>query len=171
MLQSKTRSSAIANKPSDACARQCYAVKSYPLVNYCDLLAGFSHFCLPLFYLTPSLIGSPLVIGFIFGVAKLEWLQSGKGRIMIDSVVWAQYMNVTDTQTDRQTDRQPRRHSKCRVNVGRQKQAAKVIWRKPYRICDVNREPHLPQRFLGPQESPLQAGRRSVQPCLYSAAA
>jgi len=27
-------------------------------------------------------------------------LQSGEGRMMIDSVVWAQYINVTDTQTD-----------------------------------------------------------------------
>jgi len=27
-------------------------------------------------------------------------LQSGEDRIMIDSVVWAQYINVTDTQTD-----------------------------------------------------------------------
>jgi len=26
-------------------------------------------------------------------------LQSGEGRIMIDSVVWAQYINMTDTQT------------------------------------------------------------------------
>jgi len=33
-------------------------------------------------------------------------LRSGEGCIMIDSVVWAQYINVTD--------RQPRRHSKCR---------------------------------------------------------
>jgi len=30
-------------------------------------------------------------------------LQSGEGRMMIDSVVWAQYINLTD--------RQPRRHS------------------------------------------------------------
>jgi len=27
-------------------------------------------------------------------------LQSGEGRMMIDSVVWAQYINVTDRQTD-----------------------------------------------------------------------
>jgi len=48
----------------------------------------------------------------------MTWLQSGKGRMMIDSVVWAQYINVTDTQTttafvlllaaitDAQTDKQ-----------------------------------------------------------------
>jgi len=39
-------------------------------------------------------------------------LQSGEGRMMIDSVVWAQYINVTNTQ--------PRRHSKCRSNALRQ---------------------------------------------------
>jgi len=27
-------------------------------------------------------------------------LQSAEGRMMIDSVVWAPYINVTDTQTD-----------------------------------------------------------------------
>jgi len=27
-------------------------------------------------------------------------LQSGKGHMMMDSVVWAQYINMTDTQTD-----------------------------------------------------------------------
>jgi len=37
-------------------------------------------------------------------------LQSGEGRMMIDSVVWAQYINVTDTQTDTQRDRQTDRH-------------------------------------------------------------
>jgi len=32
-------------------------------------------------------------------------LQSGEGQmIMINSVVWAQYINVTDTQTDRETN-------------------------------------------------------------------
>jgi len=40
-------------------------------------------------------------------------LQSGEGRMMIDSVDWAQDINVTDTHTDRQ----PRRHSKCRANA------------------------------------------------------
>jgi len=28
-------------------------------------------------------------------------LQSGTGRMIISSVVWAKYINVTDTQTDR----------------------------------------------------------------------
>jgi len=33
-------------------------------------------------------------------------LQSVEGRMMIDSVIWAQYINVTDREADRQTDRQ-----------------------------------------------------------------
>jgi len=40
-------------------------------------------------------------------------LQSGDGRMMIDSVVWTQYFNMTDTQTDSK----PRRHSKCCANA------------------------------------------------------
>jgi len=37
---------------------------------------------------------------------------------MIDSVVWAQYINVADKHTERQTDQeQPRRHSKCRAKA------------------------------------------------------
>jgi len=36
-------------------------------------------------------------------------LQSGEGRMMIGSIVWAQYINVTD--------RQPRRHGECRANA------------------------------------------------------
>jgi len=46
----------------------------------------------PLFsHLTPSMKGSPGAIGFIFGVKnRMAGLQSGKGRMMIDSVVWAQ---------------------------------------------------------------------------------
>jgi len=31
----------------------------------------------------------------------MDGLQSGEGRVRIDLVVWAQYINVTDTQTDR----------------------------------------------------------------------
>jgi len=63
----------------------CCAVKSSTLVNDCDLLAGFSDFYLPL-----SLSEGDL----------LELLlQSGEGRMLIYSVVWAQYTNVKCTQT------------------------------------------------------------------------
>jgi len=43
-----------------------------------------------------------------YGKTRMAGLQSGEGRMMIDSVVWAQYINVTDTQIPRQ----PRRRSK-----------------------------------------------------------
>jgi len=49
------------------------------------------------------------------GKTRMAGLQSGEGRMMIDSVVWAQYINVTYTwHTAAYADRQPRRHSKCR---------------------------------------------------------
>jgi len=32
---------------------------------------------------------------------RMAGLQSGEGSMMIDAVVWTQYINVTDTQTDR----------------------------------------------------------------------
>jgi len=34
-------------------------------------------------------------------------LQSDEGRVMIDSVVWAQYINMTDTQTATSLSRMP----------------------------------------------------------------
>jgi len=47
-------------------------------------------------------------------------------------------------------------------------QVAIVIWRRPYRILKGNRDLHLIQCFLGPQESSLQAGSPFVRPCLHS---
>jgi len=35
-----------------------------------------------------------------YGETRMAGLQSGEGRMMIDSVVWAQYVNVTDRHTD-----------------------------------------------------------------------
>jgi len=34
------------------------------------------------------------------GKTRMAGLQSGEGRTMINSVIWAQYINVTDTHTD-----------------------------------------------------------------------
>jgi len=45
-----------------------------------------------------------------YGKTRMAGLQSGEGHTMIDSVVWAQYVNVTDTQN-------PRHRSKCCVNA------------------------------------------------------
>jgi len=64
----------------------------------------------------------PFELHVRYGRTRMAGLQSGVGRMMIDSVVWAQYINVTDTQTDKQT----RRLSKCRANVLRR--AAKMLY-------------------------------------------
>jgi len=48
-----------------------------------------------------------------YGKTGTVGIRSGKGRTMSDSVVWAQYINVTD----RQTHRQPRRRSNRRPNA------------------------------------------------------
>jgi len=45
-------------------------------------------------------------------------LQSGEGRMMIDSVVWAQYINVTDKHTDSHVTPANAAPTHC---VGRQK--------------------------------------------------
>jgi len=42
-----------------------------------------------------------------YGKTRMAGLQSGEGRMMIDSVVWAQYINVTDTQTATSPQRIP----------------------------------------------------------------
>jgi len=65
-------------------------------------------------------ISSSYRVHIWYGKTRLAGLQYDEGRMMIDSVVWAQYINVTDTQTDTQ----PRRHSKSRPKgtaSGRQK--------------------------------------------------
>jgi len=56
-------------------------------------------------FIYPSLIWrrqSPRAIGFIFCYWKTRTagLQSSEGRMMIDSVVWAQHINVTDSHVD-----------------------------------------------------------------------
>jgi len=80
----------------------CFAVKSCPLVNDCDLLAVFSDLYLPLSHVTPSMtkILSSYRDHIRCGKTRMAGLQSGEGCKMIHSVVRAQYINVTDTQTD-----------------------------------------------------------------------
>jgi len=89
----------------------CCAAKSCHLVNDCDLLAGFSDFYLPFSHLTPP-VSSSSRVHIRYSKTRMAGLQSGEGRMMIDSVVWVQHTNVTD----RQTHRQPRRHSKWQKN-------------------------------------------------------
>jgi len=75
----------------------------------------------------PQWGGSARAIGFVFCMkkTKMAGIQSGEGRIRIDSVVGAQCVNVTDTQPIFVTDRQPCHRSKCRPThgVGRHKPA------------------------------------------------
>jgi len=75
----------------------CCSVKSCSLVNDCDLLAGFSDFYLPLSHLMPSIFSSYRV-HIWHGKTRMAGLQSGIGRMMINSVVWVEYIDVTDTQ-------------------------------------------------------------------------
>jgi len=66
------------------------------------LLASVSQFYLLLSHLTPLIKGIPsnYRVHIWFGKTRMAGLQSGEGRTMIDSVVWAQYINVTDRHTD-----------------------------------------------------------------------
>jgi len=83
----------------------CCAVKSCLLVNDYDLLAKFSDFYLPIYHLIPSMKVMPSSYRVLVwcGKFRMAGLQSSEGRMMIDSVVWAQCFKVTDTQTNRQT--------------------------------------------------------------------
>jgi len=53
---------------------------------------------LPPFHLTPSMraIRSSYRVRILYEKTRMAGRQSGEGRMMIDSVVWAQYINVTD---------------------------------------------------------------------------
>jgi len=72
------------------------AVESCPLVNDCDLLTGFSDFYLPLSHLTLSMSGisSSYRVHIWCGKTRMAALHSDEGRMMIDSVVWVQYINA-----------------------------------------------------------------------------
>jgi len=63
------------------------------------------------------------------GKTRMAALQSGVGRMMIDSVVWTQYIKVTDTQAATSPYQMPRQ----RTGVERQKRA-KVTRRRTHRI-------------------------------------
>jgi len=61
----------------------------------------------------PSMMGisSSYRVHIWYGKTRMAGLQSGEGRMMIDSVVWAQYINMTHTHT------QPRHDSNSRPNA------------------------------------------------------
>jgi len=104
----------IADIPPDVCARHvpCCAVKSCPLVT---AIYWPDFWTFTLSHLTPSVMGilSSYRVNIWCKKTRMVGLQSGKDHMMIDSVVWAQYIIVTDTQTDTH----PRRRSKCRANA------------------------------------------------------
>jgi len=83
------------------------AVMSCPLVNESQNRADkfvyeFSDFYLPIFHLFSAVRVIPSSCWFHvwYWEIRTTGLQSSEGRMMIDSVVWAQYINVTDRQTD-----------------------------------------------------------------------
>jgi len=89
----KTRNSAIDDKPPDAAALWLDLPTFHSLTKgqhrQATYWRDFPNFTYP----------SPIftrVIGFIFGTEKLEWLGYNlvKDRMMIDPVIWAQYINV-----------------------------------------------------------------------------
>jgi len=92
---------------------RCCAIKSCSLVNDCDLLAGFSDIYLPTSHSMPSMRGIPssYLVHIWWGKTRMAGLRSGEGRLMIDSVVWAQYINVTDTQTATSPQQMPRQRT------------------------------------------------------------
>jgi len=44
---------------------------------------------------------NPFDLSGSYGKTRMAGLRSREGRMMIDSVVWAQYINVTNTETGR----------------------------------------------------------------------
>jgi len=107
----KTRNSPVAEMPHE---RMCMLHSWCVLLIYCPDFPTRSHlpegsswqhigriFChLPLSHLTPSMKRIPpsYRVHIWCGKTILAGLQSDESRMMIDSVVWAQYINVTDTQ-------------------------------------------------------------------------
>jgi len=103
VIETQEAQLSLTNRPTlvHADAKTCSTHRSCPLVNGCDLLDEFFDFYLPFFHMMPSMRGIPSSyrVHIWYEKTRMAGLQSGEGRIMIDSVVWAQYINVTDTQT------------------------------------------------------------------------
>jgi len=102
----------------------------------------FPDFCLPVLHLMPSMreIPSSCRVHIWYGKIRMAGLQSVEGRMMINSVVWAQYINVTDA------------HSKCCANALCQLvQTTKYYKTSPRKasmfICLVCR---LAKKWMGP---------------------
>jgi len=116
----KTRSSAVADKPPDACAR--YAVLSRAALWWLTALywLNFSTFTYRSSIWRPQRGKSPRAIGFKFGTGKLEWLGYNTMK-----VAWWLTQSFGHNTSTWQTHRQPRRHRKRRANALRR--AAMII--------------------------------------------
>jgi len=79
------------------------AINGCPLVNDRDFMDESFDFYLPLSHITLLRRGIPSSyrVHISEGKTRMAGRQSAKCHMMINSVVWAQYINVTDTQTDR----------------------------------------------------------------------
>jgi len=102
---------AIADKPPDACVCRCSMLCCQKLPsdkwhNWLQFIGRIFRLLLTPLPFDASVTGIPSScwVHIWYGKTRMPGLQSGKGRMMIDSVVWAQYINVTDTETDRQID-------------------------------------------------------------------
>jgi len=85
---------AVTDKPPDAAALWWMIAIYWP---------DFATY-LPLSHVTPSI---PNRVHIWSGKTRMAGLQSGEDRMMIDSVVWARYVNVTNTQTATTPQQQP----------------------------------------------------------------
>jgi len=120
----KTRSSAVANMPSK-CLFTLYFQHCIPLVaihwldypthshspegkSWQHIGSIFQHIPFNAF---SEVIPLSYWVHIWYGKTKMAGLQCDEGRMMINSVVWAQYINVTDTHTQR------RCHSNSRSNA------------------------------------------------------
>jgi len=80
---------------------------------------------------TPSMRGIPSSywVHVWCGKTRMAVLQSGEGRMMVDSVVWAQCINVTDTQTATQT------HVSTTIAALRSGGKNRRIYKKAPKLC------------------------------------
>jgi len=82
-----TRASAIADKPPDACARHAVLTKAAFWWMTAITARIFQRLS------TPLLFDARYRVQIWHVKTRMVGLQSGKGRMMIDSVVWAQHIN------------------------------------------------------------------------------
>jgi len=100
MLKRETSFSAIADKPPDVCARHAVLSRAARWWMAAIFWPDFPTFISSLPFGSPN-EGDPssYQVHIWHEKTRMAGLQSGEGRMLIDSVVWAQCIYVTDTQT------------------------------------------------------------------------